>query len=187
MVTAGRSPSPTRFVFAGGHGMSQAIIATQAHATATPLHDLDAVGRKDRPERQSAPDAPDGVRGGMFYLYRRMAESERAPLRNFSRVFDRRPAGPRGRPRRGCPSNPLSHRRPGLLCPARGHKSEWCRLPNRPSKPTEAKPKRPPGRPKEINKGQAHTPPTPPTDGAQQAPVGGGCLLRVQPAEGLTQ
>jgi KaiC/GvpD/RAD55 family RecA-like ATPase len=56
-----------------------------------------------------------------------------------------------------------------------------------PSKPTEAKPKRPPGRPKEINKGQAHTPPTPPTDGAQQAPVGGECLLRVQPAEGLNQ
>jgi len=84
--------------------------ATPARATATPLHDLDAVGRKDRPERQSAPDAPDGVRGGMFYLYRRMAESERAPLRNFSRVFDRRPAGPRGRPRSSPPIEPRCFR-----------------------------------------------------------------------------
>ena len=56
-----------------------------------------------------------------------------------------------------------------------------------PPKSIETDTKKKAGRPKQIIQERAHTPPTPPTDGAQQAPVGGGCLLRVQPAEGLTQ
>ena len=66
-----------------------------------------------------------------------------------------------------------------FVYPRKGNEARtFATLPPPPPKSKEAKPKRPPGRPKKIIREREHTPPRTPTT-AQQAPVGAGGVLSV--------